>query len=169
MLASAVTAARKAHLPEIVGQLRSALLLYHPNAAGECKAAAIKVLEAHDPGFEASPEDEDDQQDDDPTEKEVDQEQVPSVLCAEAALLRSSLDGSDDASRTEWVDAVKSCKTLSRLASLTTAFAHDAMDKLKRINIEKDALISAIDMWKREERKNRPDESNEHASCTNEL
>ena len=45
MLVDALAAARKAHLSKVVAELRMALLQYHPNAAGDCKCAAVKVLE----------------------------------------------------------------------------------------------------------------------------
>lgn len=150
LLVSAIGAARKAHVPQVVAQLRAALLLYHPNAASDCKVAAIKVLEANGGWDEEDDEESDDEGDgnEDPQE-----EAAPSVLSAEAAFLRSSLGGSEDASREDWVGLVKSVKTISRLAALAAAFIRDAMEKIEKLEIERDELTSALQAWgKAEER-----------------
>jgi hypothetical protein len=108
----AITAARKAHFGRVVSKLRSALLLHRPNAAGECKAAALAVLDSHG-GYHAEDDDSDDESD---KEEEINEEKddVPTLLNAEATMISGSLGGDDDADRVDWIDAVKSCKTLSR-------------------------------------------------------
>jgi hypothetical protein len=142
LIVAAIGAARKAHLPGVVTALRAALLSWHPHAASESKNAAIKVLEENG-GYV---EDEDDDDEEAGNEDQAEDDEFPSVLSAEAALLRSSL-GSVDASREDWIKNVKSVKTLSRLASLTAAFFHDTTMKLQKIEIERDALIGAIASW----------------------
>lgn len=151
MLVSAIAAARKAHLPEIVAQLRSALLQYHPYAAGSCKTLAVKVLEEHG---DYDPEEDDEESDNeeeanDDTTMEIDQ--LPSMVAAEAAVCRSSLGGSLDARRKDWIDAVRECKSLSRLASLAAGFVQDAMDRIEKMEIEHADLVDAIKKWEREE------------------
>lgn len=148
LLVSAIKAARQAHVPSVVTQLRAALLQYHPKSASDCKVAAIKVLEAHGD----LEEDEDDECDDDGEGNEEPREEAaPSVLSAEGAILRSSLGGSEDASREDWVGMVKSVKTMSRLASLTCAFIRDAMAEIEKLKIKRDELISALQAWGKEE------------------
>jgi hypothetical protein len=144
LLVAAIGAARKAHLPSVVTALRAALLLWHPHAASESKNAAIKILEENG-GYE---EDDDDEEEEAGNEDQAEDDEFPSVLSAEAALLRSSL-GSVDATREDWIKNVKSVKTLSRLASLVAAFFHDTTTKLQKIEIERDALTRAIASWTR--------------------
>ena len=92
---------------------------------------------------------------------------VPSVLSAEAAILRSSLGGSEDASREDWVNMVKSAKTISRLASMTSAFVRDAMAKVEKLEIERDELTSALQAWgKAEERQTKQREGKSKASIS---
>jgi hypothetical protein len=158
LLIDAITAARKAHLQQVVAELRDALLLYRPKAPHESKMAAIQVLISHGDYDATGDKHEDD--DDENGENEVDDTEnvdnsdepvvddaVPSVLSAEAAILRSSLGGSDDARREDWVGMVKSVRTLSRLSSLTAAFIHDAMEKIVKVEAERDELITALQIW----------------------
>lgn len=151
-LVAAISAARKAHLPEIVSKLRAALLLYHPNAAGECKVASIKILEE----YGDYDDEEDDVDEETPLEEkdELKEEPVPSVLCVEAVVLSSSLAGADVATRSDWISAVKSVKTLSRLAALAAAFTRNGTERLTKLEIERDALDSAISLWEKEEERN---------------
>ncbi|EEC43115.1 predicted protein [Phaeodactylum tricornutum CCAP 1055/1] len=147
-LVAAIAAARKAHVPEVVAELRAALLQYHPGAASECKYAAIKVLLAHG-DYEPDEDEEEEEQYD--VREEGDEVEIPSVICAEAAMLASSLDGSEDATRADWIDSVKACKTISRLASLVGAFVKNAQDKMGKLEDERDDLLAAIKTWEKEE------------------
>lgn len=153
-LVQAITEARKAHLGQIVGKLRSVLLLFHPGAAGDCKQAANALLEEYG-GYDPSEDefldddvDDDDDDDEDETEKD---EPVPSCLCFEATSLSGSLGDDGTATRTDWLDAVKECKTISRLAALTTAFCNKASKRLNKLQSEKQALTKAIGRWQKEE------------------
>jgi linker histone H1 and H5 family/Williams-Beuren syndrome DDT (WSD), D-TOX E motif len=157
LLMSAIAAARKAHVPEVVGHLKLALLLHNPKTASECKAAAVNVLEQYG-GYN---EEDDDGAD---TDEEGDIEAAPtsiamgestpvevlSVLSAEAATLNSSLDGTLDATRNDWIEAVKSCKTLSRISSLASTFCRRATNKLDKIVLEKEALVAAMSSWEKD-------------------
>jgi len=162
LVAAAMVAARKAHSPEVVAKLRAAVLAWHPHAAGQCKGAAIKVLEEHG---DYDPEDDEDAEDEEGPDEKADKEEegVPSCLSAEGAILISSLGGSDDASRSDWMKAVKSCRTISRLAALTSGLSEVALEKLKSLEDERDDLIHAVKAWQKEEdrkSKSRPGKKN---------
>ncbi|KAL3924384.1 MAG: hypothetical protein SGILL_001084 [Bacillariaceae sp.] len=147
----AIAAARKAHNTEVVTQLRSALVEHHPDAAGGCKSMALQVLVAHG----------DYEDDDDDDEEGEEGEDVPmdagtavaesvetgisSVLCAEAVILNSSLDGQEDASRNDWIVAVKKTKTMSKMAALVSAFYEKASAVLEKIEGESMELEDALD------------------------
>ena len=116
VVVEAITAARKAQQGSVVSKLRSALLLHHPNAASECKVAALAVLDNHG-GYHEEDDDSDDESvmDDENNEEE---DEIPSLLCGEAMMITGSLGGDDNADRVDWIDAVKSCKTISRYVAL---------------------------------------------------
>lgn len=150
LVVKAITAARKAQLKGVVGQLRSALLEFHPNAAGACKAASLKILEEHG-GYDYEDDDEDEEEDGNDDIAEPEETEIPSSLCAEAVIINSSLDGIEDAGHVDWVDAVRNAKTLSRMACLVTAFAKRAKQKLVKVQEEKEDLLKAVSVWEREE------------------
>ena len=81
---------------------------------------------------------------------EKEEEEEVSVLSAEAVTLRSCLGGTDDATRADWVEAVKQCKTLSRLASLCGAFCDDALKRLQQLEVDRDNLLAALTVWEKE-------------------
>lgn len=149
-LVAALAAARKAHLPDVVAGLRAALLLFHPNAAGACKAASIRVLEAH------GDYDGDDDSMDEYDEQEDSNEDVPiSVICAEAVIISSCLGGSSEASRSDWIACVKASKTLSRLATLTAAFTREGTEELKMLETQRDLLKESITQWENQGERNK--------------
>ena len=150
LVVKAIAAARKAQLKGVVGQLRSALLEFHPNAAGACKAASLKILEDHG-GYDYDDDDDDEEEDVNDDTAEPEEEAIPSSLCAEAVIINSSLDGIEDAGHADWVDAVRSGKTLSRMACLVTAFTKRARQKLTRVREEQEDLLNAIAVWEKEE------------------
>ena len=150
MVVAAIAAARKSQLKAVVSQLRAALLEFHPNAAGACKASALKVLESHG-GYEYDDEDDEDEEDaTDEAAADNEEPEIPSSLCAEAVIINSSLDGIEDAGHTDWVDAVKSARTLSRIACLVTAFAVRAKEKLNKMQEEQADLLKAVGVWEKE-------------------
>jgi len=152
----AIAGARKAQDTVVVGQLKHALLEYHPQAAGLCKTEALKVLEDHG-DYEEEDDDEDNDEDENENELEQgDEEQqgveikqsgIASCLCAEAIILNSSLDGEEDASRLEWITAVKKTRTVSKMASLVSAFYHKALTKVEKMEEEHSALIDVMGAW----------------------
>jgi linker histone H1 and H5 family/PWWP domain/Williams-Beuren syndrome DDT (WSD), D-TOX E motif len=159
VLVEAIAAARKAHLQQVMIELRACLLMFRPNAPSDSKVAAIQVLVAHG-DYEANEEDDNEVGEagggEGPADEATGEDAAPSVLSAEAAILRSSLGGSDDARREDWVSMVKSAKTISRLATLTTAFIRDAMEKIEKVEVERDELVGALQTWsKAEERQSK--------------
>lgn len=152
-LVQAIAAARKAHLGNIVSKLRSALLLYHSDAAGDCKQAAIAALD-EEGGYEPNDDDEDDEDEDakmEGEEKESAEQHVQSNLCFEAMSLLGSLGDDDQATRVEWREAVQQCRTISRLAALTTAFCSKATERMEKFLSERQSLEKALDRWQKEE------------------
>ena len=150
----AIAAARKAQQPNVVAELRSALLQFHPEAANACKKATLEILDSHG-GYDDA-----DDEDDDEEEGETEEEDVPKVedhpeegvssqLCAEAVIMNSSLDGQEDASRADWIDAVKRCKTISKFASLAAAFVRKATEKLEKLETENDKLSDILEVWEK--------------------
>jgi len=149
----AIAAARKAQNTVVVAQLKHALVEYHPEAARYCKEEALEVLVKHG-GYE---EDTDDDSDAEANEMDVEkgnEEQVikeksdiTSCLCAEAIILNSSLDGQEDASRIDWIRAVKQTRTVSKLAAFVAAFASKVSAKVGKMEEEHSALIDALNLW----------------------
>ena len=149
LLVSAISAARKAHVPEVVAQLRAALLLHHPAAAGDCKNAAVKVLENFGDYDE---EDDDYAEEEEEAEDEINEkDEIPSVVSLEAAVLTSCFEGSEEASRSDWIESVKSVKTISRMAALACAFCQKAKEKLGKTVRERDDLQDALVTWEKQE------------------
>jgi hypothetical protein len=158
LVVDAIAAARKAQQSTVVAQLREALLQFHPEAAGACKAAALKVLEKYGGYDDEDYDDEDDENQDLEDEDDVRQDEqqkaqseagLSSVLSFEGVILNSCLDGQEDASRTDWIAAVKKCKTVAKLGALAAAFCSKASEKLDKIESEKLALSDALDSWKK--------------------
>lgn len=148
LLVEAISAARKAHLPAVVGKLRSALLLHQPSASGDCKAAALAILQEYG-GYEV--EDESDDEIDEEEGKEAEDEAVHSLLDTEAMMLTGSLNGDEMANRLDWIEGVKDCKTLSRFAALVLAFSRNATSRLEKIRDESTALFHVLDGYEKEQ------------------
>ena len=154
LVVDAIAAARKSQQATVVAQLREALLQFHPEAAGACKAAALQILEKNG-GYDDDDDDEDqDMDEEDDVANEVQQKAqseagLSSVLSFEGVILNSSLDGQEDASRADWIAAVKKCKTVSKLGALAAAFCSKASEKLDKIESEQVALSDALESWEK--------------------
>jgi len=155
LVVDAIAAARKSQQATVVAQLREALLQFHPEAAGACKAAALKILEKYG-GYDDDDDDDEDQDmdEEDDVANEVQQKAqseagLSSVLSFEGVILNSSLDGQEDASRADWIAAVKKCKTVSKLGALAAAFCSKASEKLDKIESEQVALSDALESWEK--------------------
>eukprot|EP00568_Trieres_chinensis_P005265 CAMPEP_0183304010 /NCGR_PEP_ID=MMETSP0160_2-20130417/9249_1 /TAXON_ID=2839 ORGANISM="Odontella Sinensis, Strain Grunow 1884" /NCGR_SAMPLE_ID=MMETSP0160_2 /ASSEMBLY_ACC=CAM_ASM_000250 /LENGTH=341 /DNA_ID=CAMNT_0025466995 /DNA_START=3 /DNA_END=1028 /DNA_ORIENTATION=+ len=160
ILISAISIARKAHLNEVVKELRSALLLHRPSAAGAAKASALEILSKHG-GYEMS---DDESEDFDPesdmmevsgTSSESGTEEIPTLLCSEAMMMSGCLDGDDNADRVDWADAVKTCRTLSRFGAIANLFLKKASRVLSEIDNKKDNLQEAIEYWENNNKRTR--------------
>lgn len=119
VLISAVAIARKGNLEEVLHDLRDALLLHRPGAAGRARQMALSILEKYggieivDDGDEYL-EAEDDIVDPDDEKDDEDSSKYDSYLCTEAMMITGCLEGDSNADRVDWREAVMGCKTLSR-------------------------------------------------------
>ncbi len=119
-LIDAITAARASGQLKVVCELRNALKKIRQSASGAAKSAALDVLSRHGGcQLQEKRQVEDIDVDDDAAsnsgsvsiDEDVDNE---CLLSEDAAALGACIDGNDDASRDDWVEAVKSCKTVAR-------------------------------------------------------
>jgi hypothetical protein len=157
IVVEAISAARKAHLLDVVAKLKTqALLQFHPDAAGQCKAGALKILEEYggydDADDDEDEEDEDAADDDEETNAKKDQQGetgISAVLCVDAVTLNSSLDGLEDSTRADWISTIKSTKTISKIAALTAAFVQKASEKLEKLEAEHENLMRVTEAWEK--------------------
>lgn len=119
-LIDSITAARESGQNKVVGELRGALKKMRETASGAAKIAALDVLNRHG-GCHAYEKrlTEDLDMDDDAASNagsvsvdEIGEDEC--LLSEDAAALGACIDGSDDAVREDWVEAVKGCKTVAR-------------------------------------------------------
>lgn len=120
VLIAAIGIARKGNLDEVLVDLRSALNLHRPGAAGKARQTALAVLEKYGGCDDDGDEDEGDKDDDelstvdDDNNDEKTSEEGESFLCTEGMMIFGCLDGNEFADRVDWKEAVNDCKTLSR-------------------------------------------------------
>lgn len=150
LVADAITAARKAQLGKVVSDLRSAILQYQTDAAGDCRREALAVLEKYG-GYEDDDDDSEGEENKPDEEQEPAEEKLPSNLCGEAMMITGSLLGDDGANRVDWRDAVNTCRTISRMAALCCAFTKSATKTLTKLQNERDALNRILELWSKEE------------------
>lgn len=140
---------------DVAEKLKHALVEYHPEAARYCKEEALEVLVKHG-GYEEDTDDESDTEanemdvekgNEEQVTKETQKSDITSCLCAEAIILNSSLDGQEDASRIDWIRAVKQTRTVSKLAAFVAAFANKVSVKVGKMEEEHSALIDALNLW----------------------
>ena len=117
VLISAITIARKGNVEEVLHDLRGALNLHRPGAAGRARQTALAVLQKHG-GYQFDnesdlPDDEEDFSDDENDAADSTKDDV-SYLCNDAMILNGCLEGDKNADRVDWKEAVIGCKTLSR-------------------------------------------------------
>mmetsp|Transcript_9177 Transcript_9177/g.13279 ORF Transcript_9177/g.13279 Transcript_9177/m.13279 type:complete len:539 (-) Transcript_9177:783-2399(-) len=148
----AITSARDAGQSKVVGELREALKKYRDGSAGAAKLAALEVLSRHG-GIVSEKEPQEDMDTDDDLASvtaslsEGEDGRNESLLTEDAAALGACIDGSDDAGRDEWVEAVKNCKTISRFAALMQTLVQKAMEVLGKLEEGHDSLWSALALW----------------------
>jgi len=148
IIVAAITVARKSHLNQVAAELKSALQLLHPQAAGEARSAAIQVLEKYG-GYDGS-DDEDDDVDfnelaaanasDVNVDDEADGSEMASLLCDEVRMISGSVGGDEFADKSDWSDAIKYCKSVSRLAVMLQSFLSKADYTLEQTKQERDNL-----------------------------
>ena len=118
VLIAAIAIARKGNLEDVLIDLRSALNLHRPCAAGRCKQMALSVLEKYggydDDGEDNQGTDINDDLSNLGEETNESSEEDMTFLCTEAMMLLGCLDGNDNANRFDWTEAVNNCKSLSR-------------------------------------------------------
>jgi len=152
IIVAAITVARKSHLNQVAAELKAALQLLRPGAASEAKSAATQVLEKYG-GYEGS-DDEDEDVDFDElaaanagdanVEDKADGAEIASLLCDEVRMISGSVGGDDFADKSDWSDAIKDCKSVSRLAVMVQSFLSKADDTLKQMKEERDNLDSIL-------------------------
>lgn len=152
IIVAAISVARKSHLNQVAVDLKAALQLLRPSAAGEAKSAAIQVLEKYG-GYEGS-DDEDADVDFDELaaaanagDANVDEEAeaiVASLLCDEVRMINGSVGGDGFSDKSDWSDAIKDCKSVSRLAVMLQSFLSKADDTLSQMEEERDNLDSIL-------------------------
>jgi hypothetical protein len=174
-LLQALDAARKAHLGDIVAKLRAALLLFQSRSLVKCKQVVSSTLEENG-GYDPKENEDNDEriqeekQDNGAEESEI---AITTNLCYEAVSLLGSLGDDDKASRNDWIDAVRSCKTLARFAALSTAFCRKATAILEKLMSERYELEAALQTWNRDDRRkcrsNNRSNSKEQVELTTEM
>jgi len=156
---SAIAIARKRHLTDVVEDLRSALQLHRPLAAGHSKAAALKVLEKY--GDVDDPEIKDGAQLMDSNENVADIDDfdsgsatepnehiVESFLCGEAMMMAGCLDGleNENANRNDWRESVTTAKTLSRIGALVEVLSKRSKHILSELKKGQNNFSDALDL-----------------------
>ena len=145
IIAAAITVARKSHLNQVAADLNTDLQLFRPGAGGEARSAATKVLEKHG-GYDGSDEEGDDFEElaaantGDPNPEENADAEIASLLCDEFRMISGSLGGDDFADKFDWSDAIKDCKSVSRLAVLVQSFVSKANNLLEQLKEERENL-----------------------------
>lgn len=150
IIIAAIAIARKAHLNDVLEDLRSALMLHRPTAAAAAKQQALEVLAKYG-GYDGDDDDSDDDDDMDidteGPQKEEEEAKVETLLCGDANMIFASIKDDDDAERQEWIDGVKRCKTLSMFAALAEAFVYKASGLLVGMDDAQKNLADAIKYW----------------------
>ena len=145
IIVAAITVARKSHLSQVAADLKTALQLFRPCAGGEARTAAIKVLEKHG-GYDGSDDEGDDFEElaaantGEPNPDENTDAAIASLLCDEYRMINGSLGGDNFADKTDWSDAIKDCKSVSRLAVMVQTFVSKADSVLEQLKEERNNL-----------------------------
>jgi hypothetical protein len=150
LIVAAITVARKSHLSQVAVELKTALQLLRPIAGGEARNAALKVLEKYG-GFDGSNNNDDDDFDElaamdtgEPNSSDTAGAEIASLLCDEVRMISGSLGGDDFADTTDWKDAIKDCKSISRFAAILQIFlkkAGNLLDQLENDRNNLDAIL----------------------------
>jgi len=150
IIVAAITVARKSHLNQVAAELKTALQMLRPQSAGEAKMAAIKVLEKFG-GYGGSG-DEDEEVDfnelanagDTTVKKDDEGAEIASMLCDEVIMMSGSVGGDNFADKSDWSDAIRDCKSVSRLAAILHIFLSKADHTLNKLKEERSLLDSIL-------------------------
>lgn len=152
IIVAAITVARKSHLTQVASELKTALQLIRPHSGGEARSAAIQVLEKHG-GYEGSDDEGDDVDFDElaaanagdkNTNDDAGSAEIASLLCDEVRMISGSVGGDDFADKSDWSDAIKDCKSVSRLAVVLQSLLSKADNVLNQIKEERGNLDSIL-------------------------
>lgn len=175
IISAAITVARKAHLNQIAAELKTALQLLRPHAAGEARTAAQQILEKYG-GYEGSDGEEEDVDFDElaatnpidanAEDEEQDGAELASFLCDEVRMISGSVGGDDFADKADWSDAIKDCKSVSRLAVMLQSFLSKAENTLNQMKVERDSLDSILGLNSKRTSRSKASISKKHDSST---
>lgn len=140
IIVAAITASRKSHLNQVAAELKAALQMLRPQAAGKAKSAAIQVLEKYG-GNDGSGKDGEDVDFDDSEEAEA---IVTSLLCEEVRMINGSVGGDDFADKSDWSTAIKNLKSLARAAFILQSFLLKADVTLNQMKEERKNLDTIL-------------------------
>ena len=149
IIIASISIARKSHMNDVLNDLRDALMLHRPMAAGAAKQKALEVLVKYG-GYYGDDEESDDEGDMDidvDGAQKVIEEKVETLLCGEANTIFASVKDDDEADRVEWINSVKNCKTVSMFAALTEAFYLKGGNMLSEMEESKESLDQALKWW----------------------
>lgn len=174
IIIAAITVARKSHLNQVAAELKQALQLWRPSSAGEARSAAIKVLEKYG-GYDGSDDDKEDVDFDElaaantgdtKADDEADGAEIASLLCDEFRMISGSIGGDEFADKSDWKDAIKDCKSVSRLAVMLQSFLYKADEVLRQLNQERGNLDSILGINAKRTSRSKSGISKKHDSST---
>lgn len=149
IIVAAITVARKSHLNQVAAELKVALQLFRPHAASEARTAAIQVLHNHG-GYEGDDDEEEDFDElaaanvGDANPADDEDADIASLLADEVRMVNGSIGGDDFADASDWSDAIKECKSVSRLALILQSFLLKSVELLDQIKEDRERLRSAL-------------------------
>eukprot|EP00592_Proboscia_alata_P006389 CAMPEP_0194353688 /NCGR_PEP_ID=MMETSP0174-20130528/1970_1 /TAXON_ID=216777 /ORGANISM="Proboscia alata, Strain PI-D3" /LENGTH=1930 /DNA_ID=CAMNT_0039122345 /DNA_START=179 /DNA_END=5971 /DNA_ORIENTATION=+ len=149
---------------KISSELRGALKLHRTGNSVYAKKAALEVLNNHG-GYDDPMEGDDDDETDTETNSiaEVDDlnlnNDIMSTMLSTDALELSGCLNIDDSARTDWINGVRSCKTLSRFSALVFNLVHESNEILNELEERNETFLKAIGDWE----DNRCDSDDEQA------
>lgn len=151
ILIAAIAVARKSHLNQVAAELKTALQLIRPDAGKEGLNAALATLEKYG-GYDGS-----DDEDEDFGEliaantgeananaESGEDAEITSLLCDEVRMISGSVGGDAFADKTDWSDAIRGCKSVSRFAVMLQSFLSKADGVVKQLKEDRDKLDSVL-------------------------
>lgn len=153
IIVAAMTVARRSHLIDVAGELKAALQLVRPQAAGMAKNAAIQVLDNHG-GYDDDGDDDDDNINIEQfaviaknVNSKNDQDQIieySSMLNDEVRIFSGCVGADVSVDSSDWTDAVKETRSISRLALMIQCFLANANETLVHVTQDRKSLDSVL-------------------------